>query len=155
MLPVKMKPAVPAPERVAVTAVLLTLSTTETAPVELPVVVGANVTFIVQDALALSVPEQLFVWEKGPFTVMLTPRVVVKLFLRSNDWAALVLPTLVLPDVKLVGDSVCSLSSGRIVEATVKAVINRTDGVRLQVDHGNETALVYLWQAGSLVRIVT
>jgi hypothetical protein len=29
----------------------------------------------------------------------------------------------------------------------VKAIINRTDGVRLQVDYGkDETALVYLWQ---------
>jgi hypothetical protein len=31
----------------------------------------------------------------------------------------------------------------------VKAVINRTDGVRLQVDYGkDEAALVYLWQVG-------
>jgi len=29
----------------------------------------------------------------------------------------------------------------------VKAIINRTDEVRLQVDYGkDETALVYLWQ---------
>jgi hypothetical protein len=28
-----------------------------------------------------------------------------------------------------------------------KAVVNQTDGVRLQVDYGkDETALVYLWQ---------
>jgi hypothetical protein len=47
-----------------------------------------------------------------------------------------------------VGDRVTvSLPSGRVVEATVKAVINRTHGVRLQVDYGkDETALVYLWQ---------
>jgi len=43
-----------------------------------------------------------------------------------------------------VGDRVTvSLSSGRVVDAVVKAVINRTDGVRLQVDYGkDETALV-------------
>ena len=35
---------------------------------------------------------------------------------------------------------------GRIVEAEVKAVIQKTHGVRLQVSFGNETALVYLWQ---------
>ena len=45
-----------------------------------------------------------------------------------------------------VGDRVTvSLPSGRVVEATVKAVINRTHGVRLQVDYGkDETALVYV-----------
>ena len=47
-----------------------------------------------------------------------------------------------------VGDRVTvSLSAGRVVEATVRAIINRADGVRLQVDYRkDETALVYLWQ---------
>jgi hypothetical protein len=36
---------------------------------------------------------------------------------------------------------------GRIVDATIKAIIDRTDGKRLQVDFGNdETALIHLWQ---------
>ena len=40
-----------------------------------------------------------------------------------------------------------SLSAGRIVDGVVKAVMNRVDGVRLQVDYGeDETALVYPWQ---------
>jgi hypothetical protein len=40
-----------------------------------------------------------------------------------------------------------NLHTGRMVEATVKAVIERTGGKRLQVDFGkDETALVYLWQ---------
>ena len=40
-----------------------------------------------------------------------------------------------------------SLSAGRVVDGVVKAIINRVDGVRLQVDYGkDETALVYLWQ---------
>jgi len=49
-----------------------------------------------------------------------------------------------------VGDCVTvSLSAGRVVDGIVKAVINRTDGVRLQVDYGkDEAALVYLWQVG-------
>jgi hypothetical protein len=39
------------------------------------------------------------------------------------------------------------LSGGRIVEATIKAVIETTDGQRLQVDFGrDETALIYEWQ---------
>ena len=46
-----------------------------------------------------------------------------------------------------VGDHVqASLSGGRVVEATVMAVINKTDGTRLQVSFGQETALIYLWQ---------
>jgi hypothetical protein len=38
------------------------------------------------------------------------------------------------------------------VEATVKAVVTKTGGVRLQVSFGNETALIYLWQAVAKVR---
>ena len=43
-----------------------------------------------------------------------------------------------------VGDRVTvSLSAGRVVDAIVKAIINRTHGVDYARD---ETALVYLWQ---------
>jgi hypothetical protein len=46
-----------------------------------------------------------------------------------------------------VGDHLLvKLTSGRIVEATVKAVVETTDGVRLQVSFGDETALIYPWQ---------
>ena len=47
-----------------------------------------------------------------------------------------------------VGDGLkVNLHTGRIVVATIKAIIERTDGKRLQVDFGkNETALVHLWQ---------
>jgi hypothetical protein len=46
-----------------------------------------------------------------------------------------------------VGDRVkANIHRGRIVEAEVKAVVEKTNGVRLQVSFGNETALVYLWQ---------
>ena len=39
------------------------------------------------------------------------------------------------------------LSGGRIVEATIKALVDTTEGTRLQVDFGyDETALVYEWQ---------
>jgi hypothetical protein len=34
------------------------------------------------------------------------------------------------------------LSGGRIVEATIKAIVNTTEGVRLQVSFGDETALI-------------
>jgi hypothetical protein len=47
-----------------------------------------------------------------------------------------------------IGDHVLvKLSGGRIVEAAVKAVVDTTEGTRLQVDFGfDETALVYEWQ---------
>jgi hypothetical protein len=47
-----------------------------------------------------------------------------------------------------VGDRVLvKLSGGRIVEATIKALVDTTEGTRLQVDFGyDETALVYEWQ---------
>ena len=46
-----------------------------------------------------------------------------------------------------VGDHVLvKLSGGRIVEAAIKAIVDTTEGVRLQVSFGNETARIYLWQ---------
>jgi hypothetical protein len=46
-----------------------------------------------------------------------------------------------------VGDHVLvKLSGGRIVEATIKAIRETTEGVRLQVSFGEETALIYPWQ---------
>jgi hypothetical protein len=46
-----------------------------------------------------------------------------------------------------IGDKLqVKLSGGRIVEAVVKAITESTDGVRLQVSFGNETALIHLWQ---------
>jgi hypothetical protein len=46
-----------------------------------------------------------------------------------------------------VGDRVLvKLSGGRIVEATIKAVVETTDGTRLQFSFGEETALIYPWQ---------
>jgi hypothetical protein len=47
-------------------------------------------------------------------------------------------------NVFAVGDRIkVNLHTGRIVEATIKAVINRTDGSRLQADFGkDETALI-------------
>jgi hypothetical protein len=38
------------------------------------------------------------------------------------------------------------LSGGRLVDAEIKAIIERTEGIRLQVSFGNETARIYLWQ---------
>jgi hypothetical protein len=46
-----------------------------------------------------------------------------------------------------VGDNVVvRLHNGRIVEAVIKARIEKTDGVRLQVSFGQETALIHEFQ---------
>jgi hypothetical protein len=48
--------------------------------------------------------------------------------------------------VKFQGVSV-TLHTGLLVDATVRAIVEKTDGTRLQVDYGkNETALVELWR---------
>ena len=47
-----------------------------------------------------------------------------------------------------VGDRMSiTLHTGRLVDATVRAIVKNTDGVRLQVEYGkDETALVELWR---------
>jgi hypothetical protein len=37
-------------------------------------------------------------------------------------------------------------SGGRLQEAVIKALVEKTHAVRYQVSSGNETALVYAWQ---------
>jgi hypothetical protein len=51
-----------------------------------------------------------------------------------------------MPKYKLGDHVLVKLSGGRIVEATVKAIVDKTDSIRLQVSFGDETALIYLWQ---------
>jgi hypothetical protein len=53
-----------------------------------------------------------------------------------------------------VGDRVkVNLHAGKVVEATIKAIFERTGGKRLQVDFGkDETALIYLWQVVERIR---
>ena len=52
-----------------------------------------------------------------------------------------------------VGDHITvKLSSGRLVEAEIKAIVETTNGERLQVSFGNETARIYLWQVVQKLR---
>jgi hypothetical protein len=52
-----------------------------------------------------------------------------------------------------VGDHrLVKLSGGRIVEATIKAIVETTEGVRLQVSFGEETARIYEWQIVKEIR---
>ena len=51
-----------------------------------------------------------------------------------------------MPNHKVGDQLLVKLSGGRIVEATIKAVVEMTEGVRLQVSFGEETALIYPWQ---------
>ena len=52
-----------------------------------------------------------------------------------------------------VGDHITvKLSGGRLVTAVIKAIVETTDGERLQVSFGNETARIYLWQVVEKLR---
>jgi hypothetical protein len=51
-----------------------------------------------------------------------------------------------MPKYKVGDHLLVKLTAGRIVEATVEAVIETTNGVRLQVSFGDETARIYEWQ---------
>ena len=47
-----------------------------------------------------------------------------------------------------VGDKIkVNMHAGKIVEATIKAIIDSSDGVKYQVDFGfDQTALIHEWQ---------
>ena len=49
-------------------------------------------------------------------------------------------------DYKPGGHVRVKLSGGRIVEGEIKAIHEMTDGIRLQVSFGSETAMVREWQ---------
>jgi len=50
-------------------------------------------------------------------------------------------------DFKVGQHITVKLSGGRLVDAEIKAIIETTEGPRLQVSFGNdETARIYLWQ---------
>ncbi len=50
-------------------------------------------------------------------------------------------------DYKVGQHVTVKLSGGRLVDAEIKAIIETTEGTRLQVSFGNdETARIYLWQ---------
>ena len=51
-----------------------------------------------------------------------------------------------MPKHKVGDHMLVKLSGGRIVEATVKAIVDTTDGVCLQVSFGDETSRIHLWQ---------
>jgi hypothetical protein len=44
------------------------------------------------------------------------------------------------------------LSGGRLVDAEIKAIIETSDGIRLQVSFGEETARIYVWQVVEKLR---
>ena len=55
-------------------------------------------------------------------------------------------------DFKIGQHVTVKLSGGRLVDAEIKAIIETTDGKRLQVSFGEETARIYLWQVVERLR---
>ena len=61
-----------------------------------------------------------------------------------------------MPEYKVGDHLMVKFSGGRIVEATIKAIVDTTDGVRLQVSFGDETAPIYQtqpWSQGLLIHL--
>ena len=48
-----------------------------------------------------------------------------------------------MPKYKIGDHVLVKLSGERLVQATIKAIIDTTEGVRLQVSFGDETARIY------------
>jgi hypothetical protein len=85
---------VPEPIRLTVCGLLLALSLTVIVPVSVPVVVGLNVTLIVQLAPAAKLEPQLFVSAKLALVAMLLiVRLVVPVLVSVTGCAVLVVPT--------------------------------------------------------------
>src|SRR5215813_4585468 len=83
------------------------LSATLIVPVKVPVVVGVNVTLIVQAAPARSEVPQLLVWPKFVLAVIdVIVSVVEPMFVNVTGWAGLVVPTVCEAKVRLPGASV-------------------------------------------------
>jgi len=55
-------------------------------------------------------------------------------------------------DFKVGQHVTVKLSGGRLVDAEIKAINETTDGKRLQVSFGNETAQIHLWQVVEKLR---
>ena len=55
-------------------------------------------------------------------------------------------------DFKVGQHVTVKLSGGRLVDAEIKAINETTDGKRLQVSFGNETARIHLWQVVEKLR---
>jgi len=55
-------------------------------------------------------------------------------------------------DFKVGQHVTVKLSGGRLVDAEIKAIIETTEGKRLQVSFGTETARIYLWQVVEKLR---
>jgi hypothetical protein len=56
-------------------------------------------------------------------------------------------------DFKVGQHILVKLSGGRLVDAVIKAIVETTEGQRLQVSFGNdESARIYLWQVVEKLR---
>jgi hypothetical protein len=55
-------------------------------------------------------------------------------------------------DYEVGGRVRIQLTGGRLADAEIKAIIETTEGKRLQVSFGEETARIYLWQVVEKLR---
>jgi hypothetical protein len=104
--------AVPVPDNPNVSGLPGALDATDSVPLAAPAAVGANDTLTVHDPPpAIELP-QVLVWPNGPLTLTEdTEAATVPGFDTVTVWAALVDPTVALPNDRLDGDAV----SGELV----------------------------------------
>src|SRR5215472_8964782 len=98
-------PPVPVPVRLMVTGLPTELSVMVTDPVRVPVVVGVNVTLMVQVACDHRLDGQLLVSAKSPLAaILLIVSGSLPVFVTVTVWGELVVPTCWLPKDRFVGD---------------------------------------------------
>jgi hypothetical protein len=143
--------ATPVPVRLTACGLPLALSAMLIAPVRVPVVVGVNVTLIVQTAPPATDVPQVFVWVKSPLvaTVVIV-NVWLPVFVRLTVCIALTIPTSWLEKERLVGER---LTAGNVAPVPVRPTLwglplalsaITTAAVRDSTAVGAKTALI--WQ---------
>src|SRR6202012_4575403 len=97
---------VPVPDRATVSGLLGALEATDRVPLADPVAVGVNFTLAVQEPLAAIEVPQVLVWLNGPLTLTEETETALLFGLEIvTVCAALVDPTVVLPNETLDGDA--------------------------------------------------
>jgi hypothetical protein len=99
----------PVPVRLKLCGLPVALSVTLTAAVRVPVAVGVKVTLIVQVPPAATLDPQELLWAKSPELVPVTAmpeivRLALPVLERVTAWAALLVPTAWLANVRLLGE---------------------------------------------------
>jgi hypothetical protein len=150
--------AAPVPVKATVSGLGPAFTAMARLPVRAPLVLGWNLTLIVQEAPAGRCVPQLLVWVKSPVVVMLEiPKATLWLFFSVTVWAELMVPTFCVPKVKEDGVTVAGTTGAVPVPERLTVCglfgalsVIRSVPVRLPVAFGLKvTLMVQLPRAGT------